>query len=816
MTPVVAKRLRFLASALSVLLLAGALAAGWFYFRVRASLPRLDGSSAVTGLSAPVAVERDAQGVPTLRGQTRTDVSRALGWLHAQERFFQMDLLRRRSAGELAELFGPAAVARDRTTRMHGFRKLAQRVLAQLPPAERAQLEAYTAGVNAGLSALGEKPFEYLVLRTTPQPWRAEDSLLVVYAMTLDLQDGAGTYEQTLMTLRDNLGDEAVAFFAPTVTPTDAALDGTTASLAPMPGPKLIDLRKRPKPVSALAPSPIQDASHFPFPARDPEAVPGSNALALSGAHTASGAALLANDPHLDHGVPNIWYRASLVWPGHQITGATLPGLPVIVIGSNRHIAWGLTTAYIDVGDLIVLQVDSISPRLYTAPGHDELVTLEKRHETILVKGSDAVKVDYDWSIWGPVVTTNEKKRPVVHRWIAHDPAATNLGYLALEEARTVAAAVAIAHRAGMPAHNFLVADSAGDVAWTIIGAVPQRIGYDGRLPTNWAFGDRRWTGLLPPDEVPVVTSKGSGLPAETITRDGRLWSANQRHVGGAAFTKLGDGGVRRAPRAAQLRDALAPLERATPKDLLALQLDDRALFLTPWQKLLVDTLTPAAVAEKNSRAKLRTLAEKWTGRASIDSVSYRLVHDYREAVYRRVFPAIFEPCIDVGTAFSWNQLQLEGAAWTMIREKPAHLLNPEFTTWDALLVAAADDVVTGIEKSGTSLARATWGQKNTVRLRHPLSYALPGFLTGWLNFDATPLPGDHDIPRVQSPKHGASLRMVVSPGRESEGLFHVPGGQSGHPLSPFYRAGHTAWERGDPTPFLPGATAHTLTLTPQ
>ena len=150
-----------------------------------------------------------------------------------------------------------------------------------------------------------------------------------------------------------------------------------------------------------------------------------------------------------------------------------------------------------------------------------------------------------------------------------------------------------------------------------------------------------------------------------------------------------------------------------------------------------------------------------------------------------------------------------------MLREKPAHLLNPAFPTWDAVLLAAADDVVTGIEKSGTPLARATWGQQNVLRMRHPFSLSLPAFLTSWLNFPATALPGDHDVPRVQSPRHGASMRMVVSPGHEAEGLYHMPGGQSGHPLSPFYRAGHERWERGDPTPFLPGKTAHTLTLIP-
>jgi penicillin amidase len=813
MTPALAKRLRLLASIVTVLLLAAVLAGGWFYLRVRASLPRLEGAVAVAGLGAAVTVERDALSVPTVRGQSRADVSRVLGWLHAQERFFQMDLLRRHAAGELAELFGAAALPRDRATRMHGFRALAQKVLADLPPPQRTQIDAYTAGVNAGLAALGEKPFEYLVLRTEPRAWRAEDSLLVAYAMTIDLQDPVNRYEQSLMTLRDKLGSEAVAFFAPAITPGDSALDGSTAPVAPMPGPSLIDLRKRPKPAAPLTQSGLEP--RFPFPDRDPEAAYGSNALALGGAHTATGAALLASDPHLDHGVPNIWYRAALEWPGHQLVGVTLPGLPALVIGSNRHVAWGLTDAYADVGDLIVLQVNPISPRLYTAPGRDELVSIEQRHEIIAVKGAEPVAVDYPWTIWGPVVATNEKQRPVVHRWVAHEPAATNLTLMSLEDAGTVAEAVAVAHRSGIPAHNFIVADAAGDVAWTIAGALPKRVGYDGRLPTNWAFGDRRWEGLLPPDEYPVVSTKGAGLPAELPAKDGRIWSGNQRTVGGEAFAKLGDGGYFRGARGAQLRDDLAPLEHAAPKDLLAIQLDDRALFLAPWRKLLLDSLNPAAVAAKKPRAELRALVEKWEGHAGPDSVSYRLVHDFRSAVYQRIYPAIFEPCFDAGAAFNWTSFQLEGSCWTMLHEKPAHLLNPEFTSWDALLVTAADDVVAQLDKQGISIPRATWGQANTLRIRHPFSYALPAFLANWLNVAPLALPGDADMPRVQSARHGASMRLVVSPGHEAEGIFHMPGGQSGHPLSPNYHAGYEAWARGEPTPLLPGKTEHTLTLRP-
>src|SRR5687768_6558395 len=243
MSPAAAKRVRLLGSAVSFIVLLTVLAFFWIVWRVRASLPQLEGTVNVAGLSAAVAIERDALGVPTIRAGTRIDAARALGWLHGQDRFFQIDVLRRVASGELSELFGKRAVGRDRATRMHGFRKLAQTVITQLNPEHRAIVEAYTGGVNAGLTALGERPFEYLVLRDQPQPWRPEDSILVVYAMTLDLQDEAGLYERTLMTLRDVFGLDGLAFFAPVVTPTDAALDGTTAPLAPIPGPRVVDLR---------------------------------------------------------------------------------------------------------------------------------------------------------------------------------------------------------------------------------------------------------------------------------------------------------------------------------------------------------------------------------------------------------------------------------------------------------------------------------------------------------------------------------------------------------------------------------------------
>jgi len=385
MKPVTVKRLRLLGGAASVLLLIALALAAWFYVKMRASLPLLDGQASIAGLGANVTVERDAQGVPTLRGSSRLDVAAALGFLHAQDRFFQMDCSRRHAAGELAELFGKAALPHDRLVRIHGFRTLAQQVLKNLSADERELIEAYTKGVNVGLARLGTKPFEYILTRNEPQPWKAEDCVLMVYAMTLDLQDEDAVYEQSLAALHDTLGQPALAYFAPLIGPEDAALDNTTASLAPMPTERMIDIRRR---------TYTTEEKHASLTHRElPEVLPGSNAFALSGKYTDSGAALLANDMHLKLRVPNTWYRASLVFPATnsqgetRVTGVTLPGAPLVIAGSNGHIAWGFTNAYADTSDLIVVNATTAGPGTYM--NGDKVLLYEKRTESIRVKGNE-------------------------------------------------------------------------------------------------------------------------------------------------------------------------------------------------------------------------------------------------------------------------------------------------------------------------------------------------------------------------------------------------------------------------------------------
>ncbi len=805
------KRVSYLLSILSVLLVIVTAAVTWGWWQMRGSLPQLDGSHALAGLGAPVKIERDALGTPTISGAGRVDVARATGFLHAQDRFFQMDLLRRRGAGELSELFGPAAVEFDQGARLHGFRPLAGKVVAQATPAERELLAAYTAGVNAGLAALDKIPWEYLVLRTPPQPWREEDSVLCAYAMWFDLQDYQGNFERNRDALRRTAGQAAVDFLAPRGNSWDAALDDSTFEPAPLPP---LRFKGPGQTAGALAPERAwvvggNGPSPDPEPASPP--VPGSNAFAVGGAHTATGAALLANDMHLDLNVPHVWYRAALQWTDgagpHRVVGAMLPGWPSMIVGSNGRVAWGFTNAYVDTTDVVLVETESIAQHFYRTPRG--WVEIEERPSEIRVKGEKSVPFTARWTAWGPIIAGPEDGRYLALRWVAHDAEATNLHFLQMETARSTAAALELARQAAFANENMLIADADGHIAWTILGKVPRRVGFDGRLPVSWAYGDRHWDGWLKPEEIPVVLDPPAGF----------LWSGNNRVVGSEALARLGDSGYDDGPRARQIRDGLSSLtasgRKAVPADLLAIQLDDRALFLERWQKFLLEVLDDEAIGRKSARAELRDVVRQWRGRASIDSAAYRLVRAFRGHVATRTLAPFADEARMQYAGFSHRNFMYEDALWLLTHDQPVRLLNPAHKSWRSLLLAAADDVLADVDRSGESAARFTWGRRNTLAMQHPFGRFLPRPLARLLAMPAEPLPGDNDMPRVQGPGFGASERLVVSPGHEDAGIFHLPGGQSGHPLSPFYRAGHTAWVRGEPTPLLPGPTQHTLTLQP-
>lgn len=774
----------------------------WFALQLQGSLAPLDGVALLPGLTASVLIERDASGVPTIRGADRLDVARATGYVHAQERFFQMDLLRRTAAGELAALLGPAALPLDRANRIHRFRHRAGLALAAAPVKHRALIGAYAAGVNAGLAALATPPFEYLLLRITPESWRPEDTLLTVYAMYLDLQGQQWPRESARGVLHDRLPPALADFLDPLGTEWDAPLQGEAYRSPPPPGPETFDLRRQNSPTqgSTLTQTllALRDDSEFPR---------GSNNWAVAGRLTAHGGALLANDMHLALRLPNIWYRATLVFPDPRgrewrVSGVTLPGTPAIVAGGNGTIAWGYTNSEGDWADLVTLESGPDQASYQTPDGPRPFTRIQ---ETLTVKDGPAENLDILETRWGPVVDRDHQGRQRALRWVAHDARAVNLGLLALETAASVEAALNIVNRAGAPAQNSLLASADGHIAWTLSGPIPRRFGHDGRLPSSWADGQRGWSGWLEPADYPRIVNPPSG----------RLWTANSRVLDGEPLTRVGDGGYALGARARQIRDGLLAQDRFDEADFLRLQLDDRALFLERWRRLLLETLTPDAAQSDARRAELRRHVLDWGGRASVDSVGYRAVRAFRSAVRDRVFEPLTAACRQADPRFDYNLFrQNEGPLWQLVSHRPLHLLDPRYSDWPALLLDAADATLADLTAHGRPLATSTWGDYNQVRIQHPFSRVLP-WLGRWLDLPAQALPGDLHMPRVQVLGNGASERLVVAPGRESAAILHMPGGQSGHPWSPFYRAGHDAWVRGEPSSLLPGATRHRLRLEP-
>ena len=854
--------LRAVCALVVVLVLAGI--AVWL--SLRASLPTLDGDVALNGLDAPVSIERDADGVVTITAASEIDAMRALGYVHAQERWFEMDLMRRVPSGELSALFGGRALDADRRNRVHRMRARVDASLRDIAGDRMAQLQAYAAGANAGLAALRVRPWPYLLLRQTPQPWTPADSALTGFAMYFDLQDATNARELAMHRLGSALPPALTALFAHGSSDWDAPLLGESHGDAVLPGADVVDLRRldgvegdgarsdgtpfasvgaaqgeASYPASALALTPpfvsrtaplspaARESGIIGAPPAAADSARGSNNFAVSGALTADGRALIADDMHLGLRAPNIWFRARLRYPDPRapggtvdVTGFTLPGLPAVIVGSNTHVAWGFTNSY---GDFLDWQ--RLTP--CDANRASGCTPVLRHTERIEVAGGEAVELLVEESDWGPLVQRDDDGAALALRWTAHLPGALNFGLADLAHARDLDDALAIADRTATPTQNLVIGDRAGDIAWRLLGPLPVRgDGCDGsrvsERPDAMSAQGSAPNACAP---WPIATDVSPLLRSPDTDR---LWTANSRVVDGADFARIGDGGAALGIRAWQIREGLAARTRFAEQDLLAIQLDDRALLLSRWYGLL-----RGVSGDATEGSALRALAEAsrdWSGHASVDSAGYRLVRAWRLAVHARLAAGLAAPArATLGDAFEApDPPSFEGVVWPLVQQRPAHLLPRQFACtpdtqrgtctpaadgWRALFEDAAREVqdTLGAERP---LAQRTWGERNTAAICHPLASAVPLIGRRALCMPAEPLPGDGTVPRVQGPGFGASQRMVVAPGHEADGIAHMPGGQSGHPLSPYWGAGHADWAAGRASPFLPQATTHTLRLVPR
>ena len=532
----------------------------------------------------------------------------------------------------------------------------------------------------------------------------------------------------------------------------------------------------------------------------------GSNNWAVSGALTESGRALVSNDMHLGHSVPNIYYRARLVQTGvRDVTGVTMPGTPFVIAGSNTQVAWGYTNSYGDYTDAVLVRPGAEAGTYQTPDGEREF---EVYTEVIEVRGGDAVELEVRETIWGPVREgVSYPDGEIAVSWIAHKPEAVNINMIRLETATSSQQALDIANTMGMPPQNFVTGDAGGNIGWTIAGKIPTKAGFDPLLPADWSTG-AGWTGWVAAEDYPRVYNPESG----------RIWTANSRVVDGDDLNVVGDGGYDLGARTRQIRDSLFAKDTFTPADMLAIQYDDRAVFLAQWRALLLATLSDEVVASDAQLAEYRDLVQNWIPRAAPESVGYRLVRAFRLEVQQRLFYALTTPVRDeLGEDVALRRSnQFEAPLWAVVSEQPEHMLPAEYEDWNAFLIAVVRaNLAYFDERYGGSLSDRRWGEVNTARIQHPMSRSIP-MLAGHLDMPADELNGDSNLPKAQGPSFGASERFSVYPGDEANSVLHMPTGQSGHPLSDFYRAGHDDWVRGRVSPFLPGKVVHTLTLLPE
>lgn len=784
----------------SLLLLAGlfVIGASGVFLLLYFSLPQLDGQIEFRQLTAPVMIASDQYGIPAISAVNHVDAVRALGYVSARDRLFQMDLMRRKNAGRLAEIFGQKAVNSDVRARTYGFNRLARAVLKKLPPDHLSYLDAYAEGVNRYLDQDYALPFEFTVLGYRPEPWKPEDSLLVALGMFDTLTAGAEQEERMLSVMEKNLPEAVAAFLTPDTDRFTERLFGAAAARRPA----------QPIPVAALESllaEHVPDATKLAQAVQMRDVMPGSNAWAVSGAKTHDGRAILANDMHLGISVPNIWYRCEMNYQSVHVAGVTLPGLPLFPAGSNTHIAWGGTSLSGDFLDLVSLEINPENPGEYKLA--DNWRRFEEMSEIIKVKDAESRQVTVKQTIWGPVATEPLSGKPVAIHWTALDENAVTLGLIDMDQSKTLDEAVAIVNHSGGPQLNVLLADDRGQIAWTLMGRIPRRYGNDGSISRSWADGTVGWQGYVEAKQLPRIINPPEGL----------LASANERRLGKDYPYVIGRQ-FANGYRAYRITQRLKQQQTIDEMAMFELQLDTENEFHDFYRQLALSVLPAKASEQQADLRELRETVLAWNGKADTDSKGFALLVRFRKLLAETVLSPFLAACREADKNFEYSWTTIDTPLQAMLTEKIPQLLpDPlHYPNWDAFILAQLKHSAQQLKAKypGVKLSELTWGRVNKAHFSHPFSN-FSSLLGLFLNMPEDELSGCSGCVRVAVPSFGASERLVVSPAHLDDALLHMPGGQSAHPLSPYYRDQQRYWVQGLPLSLLAGKSEHRLLLKP-
>lgn len=787
-------------------------AGAWYYQASRGSLPQTSGVLSVAGLRNPVEVRRDARGVPHIKAQTMDDLFLAQGYVTAQDRLFQMDLVRRDAAGELAEVFGVVAVPRDRSQRRYGFRSVVEQAYASMEPDITAQLDAYARGVNAFIEQRrGSLPLEFRILGYEPRPWSPLDTLLIGKAMALTLNN---SWEKDIMRADFAAMDKDIyrdLFIERSAY--DVVLFGNDQTAAPAQDTRPPAAANANRAVSRVR----EDFSGVPTPIHDDpraEFVAGSNNWVVAGSHTASGKPLLANDPHLPISVPPIWYVSHLTCPatGFDVAGVTFPGSPGIVIGHNGRIAWGVTNFEPDVQDLYAETFDASGTSYQVG---NEWIKADTRTETILVRTSfvgfnhEREDLQVQTTRHGPIVRESGARRFAL-RWTALDPTSEMPAFFYLNRATNWDDFRNALRKYPGPMQNFVYADVDGNIGYTGAGNVPVRATGTGETPNDGASGEGEWQGYVPFENLPMLFNPAAGFIA----------TANQR-ITGTSVPEFYAHDWFPPFRARRIVDLLDKRDGLTGADMSAIQND---IYSYPDAILARETLAIAdeRIAANDPAAaewaEIRTRLTGFDGNLTTDSTAAAILVTMRARLYERVVSSALGK--DYEEYHWYNRGSLE--VW-LIETRPGRWLPAGVETWDRVFLDAYRAAKKRLEdRFGSDASTWRYGRLNVFAFNHPLS-KLPG-LAWVLNLPERELDGSQSCVRAIGATNSwaPSMRIVSDLSDFDRTTLVISSGQSGQNASSHYADQVDAWSEGRTFVFpftdtaVDAASVERLTLTPQ
>lgn len=730
--------LKFINGLIALSLLVAAAGVYWFAYRV---LPQTSGSLALN-VSAAATVTRNGLGVPHIKAASIEDAIYLHGYVTAQDRLFQMEATRRFAAGELSEVLGRATLEQDLRARRLRMRRIAEMHAERLRPEQKQIFAAYARGVNDFiLTHRKSLPVEFALLQYEPRLWTIADSIVIALEMFRTLSESS----------------EA-------------------------------EIKRR-----ALFETGDAEKLRQLYPVRGGGEVQlGSNAWVVSGAHTASGKPLLANDPHLSFSFPSTWHQIHLEAPGLHAAGVTFPGLPGVVLGHNERIAWGVTNLHFDVMDLYEEKLDAGSGR-YEFQGRVEQGRFER--DVLRIKGEKQM----DFGQWvtrhGPVIA-NENGRAISLRWIAAEPGAFDYVFADLNRAQNWSEFRTVLARHPGPAQNFVYADRDGHIGYQATGRLPIRPNYTGDLPVSGA-GEFEWQGFIPFEDLPSVYDPPSGI---IVTANQNPFPANYRHPVTGLFS---------APYRQREIDALLRAKKGwKAEDMLIVQKDVYSEF----SHFLAQQVFAAYRARGQRNATLAdaaALLEKWNGQMEKGQAAPLVVtliyQQVRRAIADRAAPgkgSAYDP--DIATA----------AIEKILRERPASW----FSDYDSLLLRAfADAIEEGRRVHGQNVNNWDYGRYNALNLGHPVLSRIP-YLGGYFRIGPVQMSGSATTIKQTTPRLGPSMRFVADLSNWDQSLNNIVTGQSGQPFSGHFTDQWDAYYvgRSFPLEFSRVTAKAVLTVTPE